>query len=82
MTRKQRAVAQQPHRDQPYRVISVSIYEDDLALLDAEVAKRKGAPSGRADQATRSGVLRELVRCFLPTERPPTIKRVGQRSGE
>jgi hypothetical protein len=73
MTRKQRAVAEQPYRNQPYRVISVSIYETDLALLDAEVTKRKGAPSGRADQATRSGVLRELVRRYLPP---------AQRSGE
>jgi hypothetical protein len=73
VTRKQRAVAQQPHRDQPYRVISVSIYEDDLALLDAEVTKQKNAPRGRLDQATRSGVLRELVRRYLPP---------AQRSGE
>jgi uncharacterized small protein (DUF1192 family) len=57
---------------QAYRVISVSTYETDLATLDAEVERRK-AGFGRLDEATRSGVLRELVRRYLPP---------AQRSGE
>jgi hypothetical protein len=57
-----RASDKQPH----WRVLNISAYESDLARLDAEVARRRAEASGRIDQATRSGVLRELIRLHLP----------------
>lgn len=62
-----RASAKQAH----YRVLNISAYESDLARLDAEVARRKAEQCGRIDQATRSGVLRELIRQHLPEVREP-----------
>jgi hypothetical protein len=62
-----KAEAKRPH----YRVISVSVYEVDLARLDAEVQRRKAGQDGRVDQATRSGLLRELIRTHLPEASEP-----------